>query len=89
MFTILVPVIALPITTALFIGTRPSRVKRAEIKAVRDTQGKTSLKDGFLSFFWQLDFIGLFLFVIGFGLFFVTVTLANSRTARWSDGTLR
>jgi SIT family siderophore-iron:H+ symporter-like MFS transporter len=39
-----------------------------------------------MSFFWQLDFIGLFLFVVGFGMFFVTVTLANSRTARWSDG---
>ena len=37
------------------------------------------------SIFWQLDFIGLVLFVIGFGLFFVTITTANSRTARWSD----
>jgi len=64
-------------------------VARAEVRAEKAARPasplKTRLWHGTKSIFWQLDFIGLFLFTIGFGLFFATITLANSRTARWSD----
>jgi hypothetical protein len=38
------------------------------------------------STFRRLDFIGLVLVVVGFGLFFVEITSANSRTAWWFYG---
>lgn len=85
MFTILVPVLASPITIALGIATRPSRVMRAELSAIRAQKAKPTPAATALSFSWQLDFIGLFLFGAGFGMFFVKITLANSQMARWSD----
>ena len=89
MFVIIVPVLALPIMITIWYNTRPDVQMKAEIVAARKIRHETPLKtrawQTWLSFFWQLDFIGLFLFVIGFGLFFVTITTANSRTTRWSD----
>ncbi|WVQ82328.1 hypothetical protein IAT38_004456 [Cryptococcus sp. DSM 104549] len=85
MFCIMVPVCALPLVGTLFYAARPNRVRRAELKELRAQRRKVTLKDRLMEFFWQLDFIGLFLFVIGFGLFFVTITTANSRTTKWSD----
>jgi SIT family siderophore-iron:H+ symporter-like MFS transporter len=89
-FIILIPILAAPIVITLYINMRPTRILRAELKAARDARRQAAsfgvrLVRGTKSFFWQLDFIGLLLFVIGFGLFFVTITTANSRTARWSD----
>lgn len=89
MFCILTPVLALPITLTLWRYSRLDQVARAEVRAEKaarpSTPFKARLLAGTKSVFWQLDFIGLFLFTIGFGLFFVTITLANSRTAKWSD----
>ncbi|WVR07865.1 hypothetical protein IAU60_004908 [Kwoniella sp. DSM 27419] len=80
-FIILTPVMALPIIITLWRNMRLDRVARQELKAVNKVSAWTRAK----AIFWQLDLIGLFLFTVGFGLFFVTITLANSRTARWSD----
>lgn len=33
----------------------------------------------------QIDMIGLLLFIGGFGMFFVTITLANSPLSNWGD----
>ena len=89
MFVILVPVLALPIMATIWYNSRPDREQRDEIKAARAVRRETPFTQRawrtWRAFFWQLDFIGLFLFVVGFGLFFVTITTANSRTARWSD----
>lgn len=38
------------------------------------------------SIFWQLDLFGLLLFVAGFGMILVTVTIANGKGSHWSDG---
>lgn len=89
MFCILVPVIAIPIITTMFIYSRPDAIVRAELKAVKQERKQIPFalraRRSVTSFFWQLDFIGLLLFVIGFGLFFTTMTTANSRIASWSD----
>jgi len=37
------------------------------------------------SIFWQLDLFGLLLFVAGFGMILVTVTIANGKGSHWSD----
>ncbi|OCF32227.1 hypothetical protein I316_06141 [Kwoniella heveanensis BCC8398] len=88
-FIILTPVLATPITLVLWRYTRPTRLLRQEQKAAKAAKVRLPFADRFWigtkAFFWQLDFIGLVLFTLGFGLFFVTITLANSRTARWSD----
>jgi hypothetical protein len=78
------PVLAIPIILVLYKGTRPSRIMRAEIRAARKAD-KKSFKTQALSLFWQLDTIGLVLCVLGFGLFFVTITIANGPTSEWSD----
>jgi len=57
---------------------------RAEIRSARKAD-KRSFKSQALSLFWQLDTIGLVLCVLGFGLFFVTITIANGPTSEWSD----
>jgi SIT family siderophore-iron:H+ symporter-like MFS transporter len=89
MFIILTPVLAMPITLTLWRYSRLDQVARTEVRAEKvaraDVPLKTRLWAGTKSIFWQLDFVGLFLFTIGFGLFFTTITLANSRTSRWSD----
>jgi SIT family siderophore-iron:H+ symporter-like MFS transporter len=73
----------------MWYGSRPNREQRAQVKAAREARRQEPFVARFKretrALFWQLDFIGLVLFVIGFGLFFVTITTANSRTARWSD----
>jgi SIT family siderophore-iron:H+ symporter-like MFS transporter len=58
---------------------------RAEIRAARKAD-KRSFKAQALSLFWQLDTIGLLMVILGFGLFFVTITIANGPTSEWSDG---
>jgi SIT family siderophore-iron:H+ symporter-like MFS transporter len=63
---------------------QPSRVNWAGIWASRNAGGK-SFRAEALSLFWQLDTIGLILCVLGFGLFFVTITIANGPTSEWSD----
>jgi SIT family siderophore-iron:H+ symporter-like MFS transporter len=78
------PILAIPIILVLYKGTRPSRILRAEIRAARQAD-KKSFKTQALSLFWQLDTIGLVLCVLGFGLFFVTITIANGPTSEWSD----
>lgn len=107
------PVLATPIILVLYKGTRPSRMKRAELRAGRSQDqpsrseavatflkcpdrarwaniwarqaGRKSIRAEALSLFWQLDTIGLLLCVLGFGLFFVTITIANGPTSEWSD----
>jgi SIT family siderophore-iron:H+ symporter-like MFS transporter len=89
-FVILTPVLSLPIILTLWYNTRPTSSQREDARIVKASQPQRPfayrLWTGSKSFFWQLDVIGLFMFVIGFGLFFVTITLANSQTSRWSDG---
>ncbi|WVQ82131.1 hypothetical protein IAT38_004259 [Cryptococcus sp. DSM 104549] len=85
MFCIMVPACALPLVGTLWYAARPNRIRRTEIKQIKAQRKQVTLKTTLLEFFWQLDFIGLFLFVVGFGLFFVTITTANSRTTKWSD----
>jgi SIT family siderophore-iron:H+ symporter-like MFS transporter len=61
----------------------PSRARWTDIWAKRE--GRKSIRAEALSLFWQLDTIGLLLCVLGFGLFFVTITIANGPTSEWSD----
>lgn len=82
--TILTPVLATPIILVLWRGTRPSRVQRAEIRAA-EAQRK-SLKTRALETFWQLDVPGIILCIGGFGMFLITITLANGPTSEWADG---
>lgn len=84
MFCILTPVLAIPILSTLTLAMRVRKTDvgyEAPPKRLKDTPKKT-----FIHLFWQLDFVGLFLFVAGAALVLLTITLANSRTARWSDG---
>jgi SIT family siderophore-iron:H+ symporter-like MFS transporter len=76
-------VLATPIILVLWRGTRPSRVHRAELRAAK-VQRK-SLKTRAIETFWQLDGPGIFLCVAGFGMFLITITLANGPTSEWSD----
>lgn len=84
MFCILTPVLAIPILSTLTLAMRVRKTDvgyEAPPKRLKDTPKKT-----FIHLFWQLDFVGLLLFVAGAALVLLTITLANSRTARWSDG---
>ena len=85
MFTILIPVVATPILITLWWSTRASKGEAMPVEKPETKREPRSMWKATKSLFWQLDFIGLTLFVIGFGLFFITLTLANSKTARWSD----
>ncbi|OCF78545.1 hypothetical protein I204_00485 [Kwoniella mangroviensis CBS 8886] len=63
---------------------------RQQLKAIkRERAAQTSLVQRFWAdakdIFWKFDVIGLVLFVVGIGLFLVTLTLANSRFNKWSD----
>ncbi|WWD08400.1 hypothetical protein V865_006512 [Kwoniella europaea PYCC6329] len=90
MFCILIPPITTPIIITLWRGTRPERAIRQQLKQIkRERAAQTSLVQRFWAdakdIFWKLDVIGLVLFVVGIGLFLVTLTLANSRFNKWSD----
>ena len=89
MFCILIPVVAAPIIFVMWYGSRPNVQQRAQMQAAQQSRRQEAFSvrswRSVRALFWQLDFIGLILFIIGFGLFFVTITTANSRTARWSD----
>jgi SIT family siderophore-iron:H+ symporter-like MFS transporter len=76
-FIILTPILAAPIILVLWRGTRAPRIHRAEIKAARQGDKLTwaRFSRGARAMFWQLDFIGLVLFVLGFGMFFVSQPL--------------
>ena len=86
MFALLTPVLAIPIMLTLGVGMR--KVKKDEtvpvVQAPRAPGKSFSAK--FLSVFWQLDFPGLLLLVAGAGMVLVTVTIANGRGSKWSDG---
>ncbi|WVW81257.1 hypothetical protein I302_103248 [Kwoniella bestiolae CBS 10118] len=90
MFCILIPPIILPILATLWIGTRPEKAIRQDLKVIkRERAARLPLRERFWidakDFFWKLDVIGLALFVAGIGLFLVTLTLANSKFNKWSD----
>ena len=84
MFCILTPVLAVPIITTLSIAMR---VRKSDADYVRPPpRRQETWEKTLVAFFWQLDLVGLLLFVGGAAMVLVTITLANSRTARWSDG---
>jgi SIT family siderophore-iron:H+ symporter-like MFS transporter len=89
MFAIITPVLSVPIIAALATGSRTRKVKDIEEKEkVQEITVVESLpwKERTVSMFWQLDLIGLLLFIGGAGMFLVTITLANNKTKSWADG---
>jgi SIT family siderophore-iron:H+ symporter-like MFS transporter len=89
MFAIITPVLAIPIIAALATGSRARKVTDLEeIQKVHQITvvEKLAWKERSVSMFWQLDLIGLLLFIGGTGMFLVTITLANNKTKSWSDG---
>lgn len=89
MFAIITPVLALPIIAALATGSRARKVKDVEeIEKVKEITvlEKLPWKERAISMFWQLDLIGLIMFIGGTGMFLVTITLANNKTKSWADG---
>jgi len=94
MFAIITPVLAIPIIAALATGSRARKtpverdlehVKTEEIVIVE----RLPWKERAVSMFWQLDLIGLLLFIGGTGMFLITITLANNKTKSWADGEFR
>lgn len=88
--TILTPVLALPILITLWLGMRRGKKDTSGLSedVIQEVVLKTrrrSLKEEAKLAFWQLDFIGLLLLVGGFGLFLVSITLANSKKTTWSS----
>lgn len=92
MFAIITPVLAVPIIAVLATGSRARKVADVEEKEkVQEITVVESLpwKQRAVSLFWQLDLIGLLLFIGGAGMFLVTITLANNKTKSWADGELK
>lgn len=85
MFCILTPVLATPIMLTLGIGMRKSKRTTQEVKQI-DERPQRSIWQKIESVFWQLDLFGLLLLVAGFGMILVTVTIANGKGSKWSDG---
>ena len=94
MFAIMTPALATPIILILVVGTRAHKNRPdAEIgdrEEKSDVIGPvvvtTTFKEKALHIFWQLDVIGLLLLVVGVGLVLITVTIANGKVSKWSDG---
>ena len=86
MFCILTPVLAIPIIVTLTIGMRETKTQLLARSKKPLNFSPSGIKRGVVNVFWKLDLVGLFLLVVGAGLFLVAITLANSRTARWYDG---
>ncbi|GAA6023215.1 hypothetical protein JCM10207_004482 [Rhodosporidiobolus poonsookiae] len=85
MFCILTPVLATPIMLTLGIGMRKSKKAVDEPIEVAPRAQKKSLRESLVSIFWQLDLIGLLLFVGGAGMLLVIITIANGKGSHWSD----
>lgn len=84
--------IALPILITLWLGMRrgkkdTSGLSEDVIQEIVLKKRRRSLKEEARLAFWQLDVIGLILLVGGFGLFLVSITLANSKKTTWSSRT--
>ncbi|KAK4049011.1 hypothetical protein OIV83_004372 [Microbotryomycetes sp. JL201] len=87
MFCILTPALATPIMLTLGIGMRKSSsTKLAVVAPTASTErSRLTLKQKVVSVFWQLDLVGLLLFVAGAGMVLVTITIANGKGSKWSD----
>ncbi|KAK4056011.1 hypothetical protein OIO90_003006 [Microbotryomycetes sp. JL221] len=87
MFCILTPALAFPIMLTLGIGMRKSTKKISVVAPTVNDNERTRLtwKQKFVSVFWQLDLVGLILFVGGAGMVLVTITIANGKGSKWSD----
>ncbi|KAM0787422.1 hypothetical protein ACM66B_003504 [Microbotryomycetes sp. NB124-2] len=91
MFCILTPALATPIMLTLGIGMRKSSSTKlavvAPTAAVEQSAERPRLtfKQKVVSVFWQLDLVGLLLFVAGAGMVLVTITIANGKGSKWSD----
>jgi MFS transporter, SIT family, siderophore-iron:H+ symporter len=87
MFCILTPALAIPIVFALGYGMRPRKKDpNAPVVTPPPRAAGKSFGAKFMSVFWQLDFVGLLLFVAGAGMILVTITIANGKGSKWSDG---
>lgn len=86
MFCILTPALATPILLTLGIGMRKHKAKDVQVVAAAKSGPQPTLWQKLVSVFWQLDFPGLLLLVAGAGMVLVTITIANGRGSRWSDG---
>lgn len=89
MFCVLTPVLAIPIIVTLTLGMRETKAQLSARSMQPLNFSPNGIKRSVVNVFWKLDLVGLFLLVGGAGLFLVAITLANSRTARWYDGTSR
>ena len=89
MFAILTPVLAIPIILTLGVGMRKHKTdpNAAPVVMAPRAPGK-SFGAKCRSVFWQLDLVGLLLLVAGSGMILVTVTIANGKGSKWSDGKL-
>lgn len=86
MFCILTPVLAIPIMLSLGYGMRPRKADpTAPVVVPPPRAAGKSFGAKFMSVFWQLDFVGLLLFVAGAGMILVTITIANGKGSKWSD----
>ncbi|GAA5961238.1 hypothetical protein JCM3765_002881 [Sporobolomyces pararoseus] len=99
MFAIMTPVLTIPVMLTLGIGMRKAK-KESDVEGSAHRSTSEKLKSAFTvkkrsnrtvwqkvqSVFWQLDLFGLLLFVAGFGMILVTVTIANGKGSHWSDG---
>ncbi|GAA5923509.1 uncharacterized protein JCM15063_003670 [Sporobolomyces koalae] len=99
MFAIMTPVLTIPVMLTLGIGMRKADkastdVEQSSVDAYGDKVKSDHVKkvsnrtiwQKVQSVFWQLDLFGLLLFVAGFGMILVTVTIANGKGSHWSDG---
>lgn len=84
MFCILTPALAVPVIVTLIIGMRKTKARDIGPSAAYAAP-KAPWKQRLVSIFWQLDLVGLILLVAGFGLFLVTITIANNGVAGWND----
>ncbi|BGP15718.1 hypothetical protein JCM10213_006111 [Rhodosporidiobolus nylandii] len=86
-FTILIPVMVIPVMLTLGIGMREHKRQDGEATVVpRRADGpRPTLKQKIVSVFWQLDLLGLLLLVGGFGMLLTIITIANGRGSHWSD----
>ncbi|ORY92512.1 major facilitator superfamily domain-containing protein [Leucosporidium creatinivorum] len=86
MFCILTPALAIPIMLSLGYGMRPRKKDpNAPVLVPPPRAAGKTLGAKFMSVFWQLDFVGLLLFVAGAGMILVTITIANGKGSKWSD----
>ncbi|CAM0141654.1 hypothetical protein VKS41_000762 [Umbelopsis sp. WA50703] len=85
MWCIIIPITSIPIYVGLIMAKRKAK-RDGKLEGLELKYDRSSIHNGMLWFFWQLDVIGVILLTAMLALILIPLTIAGGTSANWHKG---